>query len=489
MTAEWWDEAYDVVVVGGGGAGLMAAVEAATRGAEVLLIEKRAEPGGGATGMSVGSITAAGTAQQRAAGIDDDVDAHFRTVHEMAAAYPGMTWDLALSRLMVEWAPRAVARLTALGVQFSGPHPEVPHPVYRMVNAVPGSAAYIEVLTRAAHDAGVTIRTDTTVDEIQRSDAGAVSMLAVRHVRSAQPRAVLARRAVVLAAGDFSGNDELGKTYGRPPEVSAIPPLQLNATGDGHQLGLSLGAAAVAMERTGFPNFRTVLAPYVEPDRSLFVEGAILVNLDGCRFANELGRAELATDHQRGHMAYVVFDSRVADRIATAGEDSPRSRDGWYRNNKVFMSTFPGVAYAYLDDFRQHTGYLFEAATSSELAAKLTLPPGQLERTLETFNAAARGDCGDAFGRDILGPGVGVPPFYAVGPIRPILVFSGGGLRIDHEMHVLDEAGRPIPHLYACGSNAEAGVFLGGHGHHLAWAFGTGLIAGHNATAESPVAG
>jgi len=52
-------------------------------------------------------------------------------------------------------------------------------------------------------------------------------------------------------------------------------------------------------------------------------------------------------------------------------------------------------------------------------------------------------------------------------------------------MHVLDQQGRPIPHLYAAGVNAEAGVFLGGHGHHLAWAFGTGMIAGANAAAEA----
>jgi fumarate reductase flavoprotein subunit len=68
-----------------------------------------------------------------------------------------------------------------------------------------------------------------------------------------------------------------------------------------------------------------------------------------------------------------------------------------------------------------------------------------------------------------------------MGPVKPVIIFSAGGLSVDREMRVLDEQGRAIPGLYAAGANAEAGVFLGGHGHHLAWAFGTGMIAGRNA--------
>ena len=60
--SSWWTEEYDVVVAGGGGAGLMAAVEASERGSRVLLVEKQTEVGAGATGASIGSITADGTA-------------------------------------------------------------------------------------------------------------------------------------------------------------------------------------------------------------------------------------------------------------------------------------------------------------------------------------------------------------------------------------------------------------------------------------------
>ncbi|WP_442791753.1 FAD-dependent oxidoreductase [Mycolicibacterium sp. ND9-15] len=58
---------YDVIVVGFGAAGAAAAIEAADRGARVLVLDRGY--GGGATALSGGIIYAgAGTAEQRAGG-------------------------------------------------------------------------------------------------------------------------------------------------------------------------------------------------------------------------------------------------------------------------------------------------------------------------------------------------------------------------------------------------------------------------------------
>ena len=70
---------YDVIVIGGGGSGLAAAVSAAERGLDVLLLEKQPQPGG-TTGIAVGSFTASGTRMQKQRRLDDnprdhDVDA------------------------------------------------------------------------------------------------------------------------------------------------------------------------------------------------------------------------------------------------------------------------------------------------------------------------------------------------------------------------------------------------------------------------------
>lgn len=64
---------YDVIVVGFGAAGAAAAIEAADRGARVLVLDRGY--GGGATAYSGGIIYAgAGTAEQRAGGYTDSVE-------------------------------------------------------------------------------------------------------------------------------------------------------------------------------------------------------------------------------------------------------------------------------------------------------------------------------------------------------------------------------------------------------------------------------
>ena len=57
-----------------------------------------------------------------------------------------------------------------------------------------------------------------------------------------------------------------------------------------------------------------------------------------------------------------------------------------------------------------------------------------------------------------------------------------GGLRVDPDARVLDEAGEPIPGLYAAGVDA-GGVALGGYASGLAQALVLGLVAAETAYA------
>ena len=67
---EKWDDEADVVVVGYGAAGAAAAAEAHDAGADVLLLEKLAFPGGNAL-LCGGAVYGAGTSVQKELGIDD----------------------------------------------------------------------------------------------------------------------------------------------------------------------------------------------------------------------------------------------------------------------------------------------------------------------------------------------------------------------------------------------------------------------------------
>lgn len=65
-----WDETVDVVVVGSGFAGLMAAIQAASLGASVVVLEKRAACGGNSI-ISDGILVATGCELQQQANIKD----------------------------------------------------------------------------------------------------------------------------------------------------------------------------------------------------------------------------------------------------------------------------------------------------------------------------------------------------------------------------------------------------------------------------------
>jgi succinate dehydrogenase/fumarate reductase flavoprotein subunit len=201
---------YDIVVVGGGGAGLMAAYTAALRGASVILLEKGARLGG-TTALSVGTLTATATRLQRAAGLIDDADAHFEDMAKFAGPLADRD-NLKLRRLLVDNAAETIDILENLGIVFTGSLPEPPHRQPRMHAIIPHSKGFIRQLEKAARDKNVAMRTGANAQRLIVRDGR------VHEVELAGGERIAARRAVILASGDFSAADHAYKSkyYDRP---------------------------------------------------------------------------------------------------------------------------------------------------------------------------------------------------------------------------------------------------------------------------------
>src|SRR4029079_13696925 len=90
----------DVVIVGAGASGLAAAIEAARAGADVLVLEKNAQPGGSSR-LSVGSINAAGTCLQQRAAIVDTPDEHCADMYHFMGPFAAKE-NRALRRILVD---------------------------------------------------------------------------------------------------------------------------------------------------------------------------------------------------------------------------------------------------------------------------------------------------------------------------------------------------------------------------------------------------
>ena len=127
-----------------------------------------------------------------------------------------------------------------------------------------------------------------------------------------------------------------------------------------------------------------------------------------------------------------------------------------------YISTAPGIAYAYLADYRRNRPDVFlQCRTLEELAVELNMDAAAL--------------------RTSAGSHLGDGPFVTLGPVRPVFVHSEGGLAVDETHRVLARDDQAIPGLYAAGSVGQGGLLLKGHGHHLAWAFVSGRRAGRRA--------
>jgi len=484
------DATFDVVVVGGGGSGLAAAIEARATGRTVVLLEKNPELGG-STAWSIGSVTASQTPHQARKGIADNPADHWRDMAGFNGELDARD-NAALRRVLVDEMPETFRWLLKHGVRFYGPMPEPPHTKPRMHNVLPNSRAFITHLTRAARRAGVTIvcgaRATALVEEQGR-------VTAIDCATADGLRRFRARGGIVLAAGDFTSDPELKARFMGPQEAK-IDGVNVTATGDGQKLAVALGARIINGDLALGPELRFVpppgrnillslppwrllanlmawsleympsalLRPFVmsfvttalAPAPDLFAEGAILINKRGERFTDERDNPAYALPDQPDKVGYILFDQRMTALFS-----------GWPH----FISTAPGVAYAYVDDYRRNRADIFTAgATLDQLASKLAIPAGVLTATVNAHNA-------NAGNRRSIGGG----PYVALGPLRAVFVHAEGGLAVDQEHRVLGADDEPIAGLYAAGSTGQGGLLLKGHGHHLGWAFASGRRAGRNA--------
>jgi fumarate reductase flavoprotein subunit len=487
------EETFDVVVVGGGGSGLAAAIEAREAGASVVLIEKNPKLGG-STAWSVGSVTSSATPHQLRIGVEDDPDDHFADMPGFAGELQARDND-ALRRILCNEIPATFRWLIESGIRFYGPMPEPPHRKPRMHNVLPNSLAFPYHLGRRARAVGVEIRLDARAAKLILEQRRAA---AVATIGREGPTMLRARRGIVLAAGDFTAGTALKARFmgEREAKVEAVNPT---ATGDGQTLALQCGARVINGDLAlgpelrfiapARPNFSRRLPPWtglasliawsldhlpkgllrpfvlsfvttaLAPSPDLFKQGAILVNRRGERFTDELETPALALAEQETKEGFILLDRRLATLFS-----------GWPH----FVSTAPGVAYAYVADYRRNRPDIYtEAEDLDDLSARLDMPPGALKRG-GVQHIPQRGQ------RQAFGQG----PYLALGPVRPVFVHSEGGLAVDQKHRVLDGDDHPIPGLYAAGATGQGGLLLKGHGHHLAWAFVSGRRAGRFAASE-----
>ena len=500
-----WRESADVVVVGWGASGACAALEARANGSSVIVIDRF--EGGGASALSGGVVYAGGgTPYQLQAGFQDSPEA-------MAAYLKYEVNGVVSDQTIMKFCQDSVSNLAWLethGAKFAATMPDhktsyppegkflyfsgnevvpacqtkegPPAPRgHRTVARGQSGKVLFEALQNATLKSGVHTLTQATVRrlvcertsaeqtprivgvEIWQLPEGAPETLrhAEMHKKVARWRTfwpgkaaecrreaakielatairsfIKAHKGVILSTGGFIYNAELMSQFA-PHAKKGWPVGGAGCDGSGLRLGQTVGANASALNNISA--WRFITPPSVWPQ-------GIVINTEGERFCNEqVYGAKLGhelVDHQNGR-GWLIIDSKLK----------------W----KAIQQCLLGGLWAFqsLPALAMMLLGAKKASSLEALAAKLKAEPSKLRQSLDAANAAARGECEDAFGKSKdMRHDMSRGPYLALdisigNPTFPLATLTLGGLHVDENNgQVLHASGQAIAGLYAAGRTA-----------------------------------
>lgn len=449
----------DVIVVGAGGAGLSAAITAAEDGAKVIVVEKMNNTGGN-TLISGGEMAAPGNWLQEGEGIEDSADQFYEDI----LAGGDNENDPELVRVLADNAMDAAIWLRDdVKVQFEdymlffgG------HSVKRSL--VPLNASGVELIEKLqakAESLGVEIHTNTAAVELVQTEG---KVTAVKARSDGQDITYNASKGVILATGGFGSNLEMRIANNPDMDEKILSTNSVGSTGDGIVMAEALGAQTVDMQYiqtypTCDPETGTLL--YVGDVR---LEGrAILVNLEGKRFVEELERRDvisMAVKAQTGGVSYMFWDEAS---MQASGVNASHKKE---YDNLI------------------ERGILVKADTVEEAAAHFGIDAKELQATIDRYNQYCADGKDLEFNKRGELTAFGEGPYYIM-KTTPAIHHTMGGLKINTKAQVLTTENEVIPGLYAAGEvtgDIHGTNRLGSDA--IADITVFGRIAGHNAAAE-----
>jgi fumarate reductase flavoprotein subunit len=439
------DLEVETLIIGAGCAGLVAALAAQEIGQDVLVLERDAVPSG-STALSAGLIPAAGTPQQKVAGIADTPETFAADIMKKADGEP----DPELVKALTEGSAAVIAWLTEThNLPFTLVDDfDYPGHSQRRMHGLPSRSgeALINALREACEAEDILIAAERTVRTLYAEGDTITGVLATLPDGSEEH---IACGRLILACNGFGGNSEMVRDL-TPAIAGALYFGHDGNQGDAIAWGKALGAQMADLG--SYQGHGNVAHPHgILITWAVITQGGFQVNANGERFWDESQGYSEAARHvleQPGGIAYVIFDARIAD-IA--------------RQFKDFQDA-------------EAQGAVKRADTVERLAETLGLDAKALQTSFDSASGT------DSFGRTF-DPSLALAPPYCAVKATGALFHTQGGLRVDGNARVLRKDGAPLPNLFATGGaaggvsgSADSG-YLSGNG--LLSAAVLGHRAGH----------
>ncbi|MDD5937121.1 MAG: FAD-dependent oxidoreductase [Clostridiales bacterium] len=491
----------DVVVIGAGGAGMSAAVTSAEAGAEVILLEKTAIPGG--TTANGGGFFAAHSKVSEEIGhepvnVDYVFEKYMEEMDWMADAYLVRSF-LNTSLTTADWLQEHGVEFHKQEVAVQQTHAEGTNGYHKYNDFTKTSATFASILENTK---GLQIYYETPAYELITDDQGAVTGVLAKAKDGSTLK--ISAKSVIIATGGFVGNEEMVK--------EALNGVSVNAagynsnTGDGINMAKDLGAAFRSMTAMvahtfnvdGKANIKGEYEPMDKMHASAsiaYIPMNVWLNQQGSRIANEdmvydrmlSGNIMMST----GNYAWFLYNESLLKTL----EEKGAAAAGMY--DKISMGPF--VEYTPMNHGWTNLTAIMEEmvdgvnvvkADSFEELAKLSgMDEATLKATMERYNADAKAGTDSMYGKRAehmydMTEG----PYYLV-KVTTNNLCTVGGLRINHNMNVVkndpENGYTAIKNLYAAGADA-AGIYSDHYAHTIegaaqGWAYNSGRLAGASA--------
>jgi succinate dehydrogenase/fumarate reductase flavoprotein subunit len=533
-----WTHTADIVVVGTGAAGLSAAIAATRAGAQVIILEKAAAPGG-TTAKSEGAYWIPNNHHLRAKGRVDRKEDALR--YMVRGAYPFQFRDGAqrhgigqhefdLIEAFYDNAGPVVEELEQLNITRALLAELPDYQDHYDGRATPSSGRVLLPLKpdgsvgpgrelvrqlRAWLDAKkVPVLLRHAVTGIERDSSGRVIGVSVNAPNG--PIAIRARKAVVFGSGGFTHNPELMTSFQAGPSWGgcAVPTNQ----GDFVRIGSSHGAKLGNMGNAWRAQLVLELA-LATPSVAQDVwqppgDSMILVNKYGRRVVNEKRNYHERTrthfvwdgveSEYPNKLMFMVYDRRTAELFAG---NQPLPQPGEKESYVIEAASLGALERAIQERLDALSPRIGRDSLSSEFGRNL-------EAQVARFNADAAKGVDSEFKRGLYpydaawhsainsvprqdtpwkpaAPNPCVYPIDVKGPLYAIILGAGtldtnGGPVANARCQILNADGQPIPGLYGAGNcvASPAGGAYWGAGGTLGPALTFGTLAGRAAAAE-----
>ena len=422
---------YDVVVVGTGGAGFTAAISAANKGKQVLLMEKLGVYGG-STALSGGEMAVPNNWVQENMGLSDSPEQLANDMLE-GGDHRG---DPELVNVIANGVFDAAQWLTYEGgvswehnlLFFGG------HSAKRSI--IPtghiGNAMTTKLTTRAQAIDAITLIDNTKATALALGSDGSINAVKATNTVTGDEYTFNCK-AVVLACGGFGANVDMRAKANPDFGEQFNSTDSVGAQGDGLTMASDIGADLVDMELIQtYPICDVDTGALLYLDDMRLDERTVMFNKEGKRFVEELGRRDVLSKdilEQTGERAYEIWDQAAADETKVVD---------------IHSDEFENLSSRQL---------CVKADTLEEACEPFGIDAAALSKTIEQWNSYVDQGADPDFSYRGTMHKVDTPPYYIMA-YKPAVHYTMGGLRINPNAEVLDTAGNPIPGLFAAGEVA-----------------------------------